>query len=133
MASAAGLLTQLGFASYAVSKAASVSLAEWLLITYGSRRIGVSCLCPQAVRTEMTKQGGGVAAVDGMLEPEEVAEFTVGALAKGDFLILPHSAVREYAARKGKDRERWLKGMQRLQDRFLTGTDAMVKRPAPKL
>ena len=58
-ASAAGLLTQIGSAGYTVTKAAAVSFAEWIKITYGSKGIGVSCLCPQAVRTAMTAGGPG--------------------------------------------------------------------------
>jgi Short-chain dehydrogenases of various substrate specificities len=54
-ASAAGLLTQLGAAGYSVTKSAAVSFAEWLKITYGERGIGVSCLCPQGVRTPMVE------------------------------------------------------------------------------
>ena len=49
--SAAGLLTQMDSGPYAVSKHASVALAEWLAINYKDRGIGVSVLCPQAVRT----------------------------------------------------------------------------------
>mmetsp|Transcript_16300 Transcript_16300/g.22723 ORF Transcript_16300/g.22723 Transcript_16300/m.22723 type:complete len:202 (+) Transcript_16300:196-801(+) len=52
--SAAGLLMQIGSITYTVSKAAALSLAEWLSVTYGSRGISVSCLCPQYVRTNMT-------------------------------------------------------------------------------
>ena len=124
--SAAGLLTQLGAAGYSVTKAAAVSFAEWIKITYGEKGIGVSCLCPQAVRTAMTAQGPGVAGVDGMMEPEVVAQEVLSAIAEERFLVLPHTEVAEYVMRKGNDRDRWIKGMQRLQKQyedFLTPTD----------
>ena len=72
--SAAGLLTQIGSAPYSVTKHAALAFAEWLAITYGDRGLRVSVLAPQAVRTAMTEgiDGGGVAGVDGMLEPEAV-------------------------------------------------------------
>ena len=41
-ASAAGLLSQIGSVTYAVTKHAAVALAEWLAITYGERGIKVS-------------------------------------------------------------------------------------------
>ena len=105
--SAAGLLTQLGAAGYSVTKAAAVSFAEWVKITYGEKGIGVSCLCPQAVRTAMTAQGPGVAGVDGMMEPDEVAQEVLKCIAEEKFLVLPHTEVAEYVSRKGNDRDRW--------------------------
>ncbi|MDG1202307.1 MAG: SDR family NAD(P)-dependent oxidoreductase [SAR86 cluster bacterium] len=116
--SAAGLLTQLGAAGYAVTKSAAVSFAEWIKITYGNKGIGVSCLCPQAVRTAMTAGGAGVAGVDGMLEPDVVANDVLQAIEKETFLVLPHKEVAEYVQRKGNDRDRWISGMQRLQTQF---------------
>jgi len=119
-ASAAGLLTQIGSGPYAVTKHAAVGLAEWLAVTYGDRGIRVSVLCPQAVRTAMTAdvENGGVAGVDGMLEPEAVADCVVEALVEERFLILPHPSVAEYMQRKVADYDRWLRGMRRLQARF---------------
>ncbi len=121
--SAAGLLSQIGSAPYAVTKHAAVALAEFLAITHGDQGIRVSVLCPQAVRTGMTagSEGGGVAGVDGMLEPEEVAQIVVEGLADERFLILPHPTVQTYLRRKVDDYDRWLAGMRRLQSRFLGG------------
>ena len=119
-ASAAGLLSQIGSAPYAVTKHAAVGFAEWLSITYGSRGIKVSVLCPQAVRTGMTAntRGGGVAGVDGMLEPEALVQTVIETLAEERFLCLPHPEVLTYMQRKAGDYDRWLGGMRRLQDRF---------------
>ncbi len=117
-ASAAGVLTQIGSAGYSVTKAAAVSFAEWIKITYGTKGIGVSCLCPQAVRTAMTAGGPGVAGIDGMIEPEEAAADVIDAIEKDRFLVTPHPEVLDYIKRKGTDRDRWISGMQRLQQRF---------------
>ena len=119
-ASAAGLLSQIGSAPYAVTKHAAVGFAEWLSITYGSRGIKVSVLCPQAVRTQMTAntRGGGVAGVDGMLEPEVLAQTVMETLEEERFLCLPHPQVLTYMQRKAADYDRWLGGMRRLQDQY---------------
>jgi NAD(P)-dependent dehydrogenase (short-subunit alcohol dehydrogenase family) len=119
-ASAAGLLTQIGSAPYSVTKHAALAFAEWLAITYGDRGLKVSVLAPQAVRTAMTAgvESGGVAGLDGMLEPDAVADAVVRGLGAESFLILPHPEVLEYFRRKASDYERWIRGMQRLQARF---------------
>jgi len=125
-ASAAGLLTQIGSASYAVTKHAAVAFAEWLSITHGGAGLKVSLLCPQAVRTAMIAgtDEGGVAGVDGVIEPEQVADAVIAGLADERFLILPHPQVLEYLQRKTTDYERWLRGMRRLQERYLDPTKA---------
>lgn len=119
-ASAAGLLSQIGSVTYAVTKHAAVALAEWIAITHGRDGIKVSVLCPQAVRTAMTANGPGVAGVDGMLEPEHVADAVVETLAEERFLVLPHPEVAEYIKRKTSDYDRWLRGMMRLQEAYDT-------------
>jgi NAD(P)-dependent dehydrogenase (short-subunit alcohol dehydrogenase family) len=120
-ASAAGLLSQIGSAPYSVTKHAAVGLAENIAITYGDQGIKVFALCPQAVRTEMTRQGGGVAALDGLMEPDQLAEAVIDGFRREEFLILPHPEVRKYMQRKTDDYDRWLQGMRRLQARFRRG------------
>jgi NAD(P)-dependent dehydrogenase (short-subunit alcohol dehydrogenase family) len=116
-ASAAGLLSQIGNAPYAVTKHAAVAFAEWLSITHGDQGIKVSCLCPQGVRTAMLGDGGGALLGPTAIEPEAVADAVVAGLRAEEFLILPHPEVREYFRRKGDDYDRWLRGMRRLQAR----------------
>lgn len=125
--SAAGLLSQFDSGAYAVSKNAAVALAEWLSINYVERGIGVSVLCPQAVRTNvlhfMEDQNVLVdvaqAAGDGILEPEVVADLCIEAMADGRFLVLPHPEVQTYFQRKATDYDRWLTGMRRTRKKFL--------------
>ena len=117
-ASAAGLLTQIGSAPYAVTKHAAVAFAEWLAMTYGDQGLKVSCLCPQGVRTRMLNDAEGparafVAAT--AIDPAAVADAVVEGLRAERFLILPHPEVREFFSRKAGDYDRWLRGMRRLQ------------------
>lgn len=117
-ASAAGLLTQIGSAPYAVTKHAALSFAEWLAVTYGDRGIKVSALCPQGVRTNMlarAEAGSGGFLMAGAVEPEFVAEEVVKGIRAEQFLILPHPEVAEYFRRKANDYDRWLRGMRKLQ------------------
>ena len=128
-ASAAGLLTQIGSMSYSITKAAAVSLAEWLSVTHHHQGIRISVLCPQAVRTNIIKNSpdfvgiedgdsiidGGVAGGDGVLEPADVAAICLDAIREERFLVLPHPEVATYVQRKATDRDRWLAGMRRFQ------------------
>ncbi len=115
--SAAGLLTSIGSAPYAVTKHAALALAEWLSITYGGQGIQVSALCPMGVKTQMLENadGGGSFLLEGALEPEFVAETVIKGLEEERFLILPHPEVAEFMLRKAGDYDRWLRGMRRLQ------------------
>lgn len=60
----------------------------------------------------------GVASIDGMIEPEELADCVIEAMEREEFLILPHPQVLEYIRRKTADYDRWLAGMRRLRGRF---------------
>jgi NAD(P)-dependent dehydrogenase (short-subunit alcohol dehydrogenase family) len=126
-ASAAGLLTQIGAAPYAVTKHAAVAFAEWLSVTYGDRGVHVSCICPMGVETPMLHtapeagagaQGAGVESVrlsGEILAARDVAEAAIEGLAQERFLILPHPEVLEFFRRKASDYDRWLAGMRRLR------------------
>ena len=117
--SAAGLLNQVGSAPYGVTKHAAVGLAEWLAMTYGDQGIKVSVLCPQAVRTEMTRgHEDHVAAIDGMMEPEPVAEACVQTIRDETFLVLPHKEVLGYMRAKTDNYDRWIGGMRKLNRRY---------------
>lgn len=117
--SAAGLLNQVGSAPYGVTKHAAVGLAEWMAMTYGDQGIKVSVLCPQAVRTEMTKgHEDHVAAIDGMMEPEPVAEACVQTIRAETFLVLPHPEVIGYMRAKTENYDRWIGGMRKLNRKY---------------
>ena len=119
-ASAAGLLSQIGSATYAVTKHAAVAFAESLAITHGDDGIKVPVLCPQAVQTPMLGSSStSVAGIDGIILPEELADAVIEGLADETFLILPHPVVLKYMQRKTGDYDRWLKGMRRLRQRYV--------------
>jgi NAD(P)-dependent dehydrogenase (short-subunit alcohol dehydrogenase family) len=120
-ASAAGLLTMLGSAPYSVTKHAAEAYAEWLAATYGHRGLVVHCICPQGVRTAMLAESGrpGRAVLqDSAIEPEQVADALLEGMAAGRFLILPHPEVRGYYELRASDTDKWLRGMNRLQQRI---------------
>ncbi len=116
--SAAGLLNHVFAAPYGVTKAAALSLFEWLSIAHGDQGIRVSCLCPQGVKTDMLaaeRKLGLNFVTEGALEPEQVAEVVLQGVRDEKFLILPHPEVADYFRRKAEDYDRWLRGMRRLR------------------
>lgn len=128
-ASAAGLLTQIGSATYATTKHAAVAFSEWLAVTYGHRGIGVSCLCPMGVDTNLLVETGAASPVarravteaGPVLSPQQVADDVLAAMNEGRFLVLPHANVLDMYRQKGADYDRWLAGMQRYQAHLTSG------------
>jgi NAD(P)-dependent dehydrogenase (short-subunit alcohol dehydrogenase family) len=120
-ASAAGLLNIVESAPYGVTKHAAVAIAEWLRIAYGRKGVRVSCLCPQSVQTDMTRDGTGSAGINGVLTPEQVADVVVQTMREERFLALPHPEVAKYFQAKGTDYDRWLGGMQKLYAQHMEG------------
>jgi NAD(P)-dependent dehydrogenase (short-subunit alcohol dehydrogenase family) len=117
VASAAGLLAQIGASSYTASKHAAVSFAESLSIAHGDEGLQVVCVCPQAVRTDMLggSEDGGIAGADGIVEPGDVARETMAAISEKRFLALPHDTVAGYEIARATQRDRWLGGMRKFR------------------
>jgi NAD(P)-dependent dehydrogenase (short-subunit alcohol dehydrogenase family) len=118
-ASAAGLLNIVETPAYGVTKHAAVAIAEWLRIAYGRKGLRVSCLCPQSVQTDMTRDGTGSAGINGVLSPEQVADVVIQTMRAERFLALPHPEVAKYFQAKGQDYDRWLGGMQKLHAQYM--------------
>ena len=120
--SAAGLLTNIGAAPYAVTKHAALTLAEWVSMTYGKQGIGVSALCPQFVDTPMLDLFGESASQDWVrsiaITTDDVADKVIEGLADERFLILPHPEVATYFQNKANDYDRWLGGMRKLNEQL---------------
>jgi NAD(P)-dependent dehydrogenase (short-subunit alcohol dehydrogenase family) len=117
-ASAAGLLTMLDSPSYSVSKHGAVAFAEWLSATYRHRGVVVQAICPQGVRTRMYEEAGPLKEVLGhesVLTPEQVAQAAWEALGGEEFLVLPHPEVGAYYRARASETDRWLAGMNRVQ------------------
>jgi NAD(P)-dependent dehydrogenase (short-subunit alcohol dehydrogenase family) len=125
--SAAGLLTMLGAAPYAVTKHGALAFAEWMSVTYGDRGITVQALCPQGVRTAMLEsagEAGRLLMAATAITPEQVAEVVIEALGDGRFLILPHPEVAGYYANRATTPDHWLAGMRKLQRQLTPGEPA---------
>ncbi|GAA4525474.1 SDR family oxidoreductase [Amycolatopsis samaneae] len=116
--SAAGLLTILGSAPYAVSKHGALAFAEWLSATYRHRGLKVQAVCPQGVRTAMledTGPAGDLLMGASAIEPSAVADALFAAIDEDRFLVLPHPEVADYYAARATQPDRWLGGMNKLQ------------------
>jgi len=115
-ASAAGLLNQIGSASYSCTKHAAVSLAESIAIEHGDQGVKSHCICPQYVRSNMTK---GIKMAegsrDGLLEPEDVANALKAAIVADEFLVYPHPVVKDYFINRATHQDAYLSGMRRLK------------------
>jgi NAD(P)-dependent dehydrogenase (short-subunit alcohol dehydrogenase family) len=129
IASAAGLLCQVGEAAYTASKHAAVGFAESLAITHGDDGIHVCLVCPQAVATRMIgvdedtevedgSTGFGGNDVDGILSADYVADCILAGIEEERFLVLPHPQVSTYFQRKSDDHDRWISGMRRFRRRM---------------
>ena len=118
-ASAAGLLTHIDAITYSVTKHSAIAFAEWIAINNKEYNFNVSVICPQAVRTNMTKgREKDVASLDGMLEPDFLVKKIQEGIDKKQFLILPHPEVQNYIEKKSSNYDKWISGMARLKQKI---------------
>ena len=118
-ASAAGLLNQIGSASYSATKHAAVSFAESLAIRHWDHGIKAHAICPQYIRTNMTK-GFEMAekSRDGFLEPEDVALALKDGIKTDQFLILSHPVVQDYFRNRALDHQAYILGLNKLKQKI---------------
>lgn len=121
MASAAGLLSQIGDAAYSATKHAAVGFAESLAISHGDQGIKVSVICPQYVATPMLgyRDAGDATGIEGVITPEQLADVVIEGVEREAFLILPHEQVAKYIQFKSTDYDRWLGAMRKLRSRII--------------
>ena len=122
MASAAGLLSQIGDAAYSASKHAAIGISESLSIKHEDDGIKVSVICPQYVATPMLgyNEGEGIDQYPGVISPEQVAESVVQGVEAEQFLILPHPDVEQFIQFKSANYDRWLSGMRKLRCKIVS-------------
>jgi NAD(P)-dependent dehydrogenase (short-subunit alcohol dehydrogenase family) len=119
--SAAGLLTMIGAAPYSVTKHGALAYAEWLSLTYRHRGLKVHAICPQGVRTDMlaaTGSAGDIVLKPTAIEPEDVADALFDAMDEDRFLVLPHPEVAGYYAARATETDRWIAGMNHIQQKW---------------
>jgi NAD(P)-dependent dehydrogenase (short-subunit alcohol dehydrogenase family) len=116
--SAAGLLTAPGSATYSVTKHGALAFAEWLSLTHRHRGLTVQAICPMGVRTGMFD--GSDPRMEKLLGPDaimpdDVVDAVLAGIADGRFLILPHPDVARMYAGRAADPDRWLAGLNAIQ------------------
>ncbi|KUL41004.1 SDR family oxidoreductase [Streptomyces regalis] len=119
--SAAGLLTMIGAAPYAVTKHGAYAFAEYLSLTYRHRGLKVHAICPQGVRTDMlaaTGSAGDLVLHPTAIEPDDVADALFKGMEEDRFLILPHPEVAGFYQARATEPDRWLTNMNHIQQKW---------------
>ena len=112
VASAAGLLVVFDTVSYTVTKHAAVGFTEWLATTYGDQGIGVSVLCPAAVRTPILEGKEGTPEAQDAISTLQLADVVIAGLAEERFMISTHPWVLERFAVKGRDYDQYIRELR---------------------
>lgn len=114
VASAAGLLAQIGDAAYSATKHAAVSFAESLAISHADDGVKVSVVCPQYVNTNILALSDEERSenLPGVITPAQCAKIIADGIESDEFMILPHPEVQSYSEKRVQDRTGWLDNMR---------------------
>ena len=100
---------------YVATKSAIVGLSEALALDLVPRGVGITCLCPGPVATNIFEQMrfyGDATRVRPpalpILDPEVVGEMVLGAVRAGTFLLVTHPEVHDILVRRATDPEGFL-------------------------
>ena len=121
VASAAGLLNQIGDAAYSATKHAAVSVAESLAINHNDDGVKVSVICPQYVNTDilMITKEQRQQDLPGVISPQQCADVIIKGIEDETFMILPHPQVADFYQKRAADPGSWIEGMRRYRKSLL--------------
>ncbi len=115
--SAAGLLTELHSAPYAVTKHAALAFAEWMSMTYHDRGIRVTALCPEGVWTPMIQDVPSLQQT--AISTDELVEQTLKVLRAETFLMTTHATTLPSFQNKARDYDEWLSKMRHYRSKAM--------------
>jgi NAD(P)-dependent dehydrogenase (short-subunit alcohol dehydrogenase family) len=104
---------------YVASKHAVVGLSEALALYLGPKGVGVTCVCPSGVMTNIVEQitvyGGGPASPRApqhpIVEAGVVAELIADAVESGRFLVVTAPEIHEELLERARDPEAYIRRM----------------------
>jgi NAD(P)-dependent dehydrogenase (short-subunit alcohol dehydrogenase family) len=108
VASAAGLLVIYDTVSYTVTKHAAIGFTEWLAAMYMDKGIGVSVLCPAAVRTPILDGKEDTPEGQDAITTDQLADIVIDGLAEERFMISTHQWVLDKFALKARDYDAYI-------------------------
>lgn len=134
VASSAAFVAAPGMAAYNVSKAGVLSLSETLAAELSGSGVRVAALCPTMVKTNLTQEARAPDAMRALADrlmargvtPEFIAKYSLDALDRDEFYILPQADARAMWRMKRHfplTYTRLAGGIGRLADRYMKSGD----------
>ncbi len=126
IASAAGLLCQIGDSAYTASKHAACGFAKSLALTHADDGIGVSLVCPMYVDTPLVgiPKGDSIENYQGVISPEQAASTIADAVEAEQFLIYTHPETAQHMQFQYDDNQSWVNSMRQYKQQIYQEIDA---------